>query len=84
MTCEELYDRLTELAEGTLQGDASAEVHRHLDECADCRQLRQDLLDLARLCREAQTAATTMPDDVRRRIEVLLGGPDARSFRPLA
>jgi predicted anti-sigma-YlaC factor YlaD len=84
MTCEELYDRLTDLAEGTLLGDASAEVERHLAGCADCRQVRQDLRDLARLCREAETAATTMPDDVRERIELILATDDGARRRPPA
>jgi len=84
MTCEELYDRLTELAEGTLRGDASAEVQRHLAECAECRQVQADLEDLARLCREAEKTATTMPEDVRHRIEVLLAGDAASPRRPVA
>ncbi|HYU42711.1 MAG TPA: hypothetical protein VEQ84_11220, partial [Vicinamibacteria bacterium] len=47
------------------------EVNRHLAECNNCQLVRQDLEDLARLCR--QTAApTTMPDDVKHRIEALL------------
>jgi predicted anti-sigma-YlaC factor YlaD len=79
MNCAELYDRLTDLAEGTLQADVSAEVQRHLAECADCRQVRQDLEDLARLCRGSAATATTMPSAVRLRIEALLvtdeGGP---------
>ncbi|HUG52256.1 MAG TPA: zf-HC2 domain-containing protein [Vicinamibacteria bacterium] len=72
MTCEELYDRLTELAEGTLQGQVHDEVDRHLAGCRECQHLRADLEDLARLCRQVG-AATSMPDEVRRRIEVLLG-----------
>ncbi len=78
MTCEELYDRLTDLAEGTLKGDACDEVQRHLADCRDCEGVRKDLEDLARLCREVSAATTTMPDDVRHRIEELLGAPGAR------
>jgi predicted anti-sigma-YlaC factor YlaD len=85
MTCEELYERLTELAEGTLRADAGADVQQHLAECAECRAVRQDLEDLARLCREVQATATTMPDDVRQRIETLLAsGDDSGRRRPLA
>jgi hypothetical protein len=71
MTCEELYGRLTELSEGTLQEDVCAEVDRHLAECVGCQQIREDLEDLARLCREA-AAPSTMPVDVRDRIAALL------------
>ncbi|HEV7501355.1 MAG TPA: zf-HC2 domain-containing protein [Vicinamibacteria bacterium] len=81
MTCEELYPRLTDLAEGSLDGDACAEVERHLAECGDCQLVRQDLADLARLCREEQ-GATTMPTDVRQRIATLLAGQDDESPRP--
>src|SRR5206468_886279 len=81
MTCEELYPRLTEMADGTLDGDVCAEVERHLAECGDCRLVRQDLEDLARLCR-AEKAATTMPHDVRQRIATLLADVPPAS-RPL-
>jgi len=74
MTCEELYGRLTELEEGSLQPDVCAEVERHLASCTGCQQIRQDLLDLARLCRES-SAPSTMPPDVRQRIASLLGAP---------
>jgi len=83
MTCGELYERLTELAEGTLPADLCAEVLSHLEGCPDCQAVRQDLEDLARLCRRQASAATTMPDDVRHRIEVLLA-PDDGPRRPSA
>lgn len=74
MNCAQLYDRLTELTEGTLPGDVCEEVNRHLAECADCALVRQDLEDLARLCREA-AQPTTMPAEVRSRVESLLADP---------
>lgn len=80
MTCEELYDRLTDLAEGTLPGDVCDDVQRHLAQCHDCQHVRQDLEDLARLCREA-AAAQTMPDDVRQRIAEMLAQPEDRGPR---
>ena len=76
MTCEELYVRLTDLSEGTLQGDVCDEVERHLADCRDCQAVRQDLTDLARLCREA-SSPPAMPEDVRRRIEALLKQDDS-------
>jgi predicted anti-sigma-YlaC factor YlaD len=83
MTCEELYGQLTDLGEGTLSADVCAEVDRHLAECAGCRQIRQDLQDLARLCRESH-APTTMPPEVRERIATLLSAPgDAPARRPV-
>ena len=74
MTCEELYGRLTDLTEGSLQPDVCAEVERHLASCTGCQQIRQDLQDLARLCRES-SAPSTMPPDVRSRIASLLSTP---------
>jgi predicted anti-sigma-YlaC factor YlaD len=74
MTCEKLYDRLTDLIEGTLPGDVCEEVNRHLAECSGCRLVRQDLEDLARLCREA-AQPTTMPAELRSRVESLLADP---------
>lgn len=71
MTCEELYRRLTDHAEGVLQGDVCREVERHLAECYACNEIRQDLEDLSRLCREQ--AKVQLPSGVRRRIEGLLG-----------
>ena len=75
MSCDELYERLTDLAEGTLQADLCSEVERHLAECADCQEVRQDLEDLARLCRQAERPA--MPAHVRERIAMLLAEDDA-------
>jgi hypothetical protein len=76
MTCAQLDHRLTELMEGTLPADVCEEVNRHLAECRDCQLVRQDLEDLARLCRDAATP-TTMPDDVRHRVEALLADPSS-------
>ena len=77
MNCEELYERLTELAEGTLPADVCEEVNRHLAECAACSRLRQDLQDIARLCREA-AQPTTMPEELRGRIAQMLALADPR------
>jgi predicted anti-sigma-YlaC factor YlaD len=71
MTCHELYERLTELKDGTLARADCDEVERHLADCPECRFVRQDLEDLARLCRQG-AAATTMPADVRLRIQAML------------
>jgi hypothetical protein len=70
MTCEELYRRLTDHAEGVLESEVCREVERHLAECYACNEVRQDLEDLSRLCREQ--AVIRLPDDVRHRIEGLL------------
>ena len=70
MTCDELYRRLTDHAEGVLDADVCLEVDRHLAECASCRQIRGDLEDLSRLCRDQE--AVRLPDGVRRRIESLI------------
>ena len=70
MTCDELYQRLTDHAEGVLDADVCQEVDRHLAECESCRLIRQDLEDLSRLCRKQEPVR--LPDDVRARIEALL------------
>ena len=70
MTCDELYRRLTDHEEGVLDGDVCAEVERHLAQCHSCSEIRQDLRDLSRLCREQ--SAVRLPDGVRRRIEGLI------------
>jgi anti-sigma factor RsiW len=77
MSSEHLNDRLTELMEGTLPADICEEVNRHLEECADCARLREDLQDLARLCREA-AQPTTMPAELRTRLAEMLASPDPR------
>jgi hypothetical protein len=47
------------------------EVDRHLAQCLPCNEIRQDLEDLSRLCREQ--ASVELPLPVRRRIEGMLG-----------
>ncbi len=71
MNCDVLYQRLTDHREGTLDASLCEAIERHLGECSPCGELRQDLEDLARICREARQAAC-MPADVRQRIETLL------------
>ena len=83
MTCDELNERLTDVREGALPGDLCDEVQRHLESCHDCQGVRQDLEDLARLCREL-SAPSTMPGDVRHRIEELLGAEGRPPRRPSA
>lgn len=75
MNCAQLYERLTDLEDGTLPGDVCEELNRHLAECAACTLVRQDLQDLARLCRES-SGPTTMPEELRGRILQMLGSPD--------
>ena len=70
MMCDELYRRLTDHEEGVLEADVCAEVERHLAECHSCSEIRQDLRDLSRLCREQSSAR--LPEGVRRRIEGLI------------
>ena len=75
MSCEQLSERLTDLAEGTLAPDLCEQVDRHLADCANCQRLREELEVLSRLCREG-SAPTTMPAEVRNRIVALLANPD--------
>ena len=77
MNCAQLYERLTELEDGALSADVCEEVNRHLAECAACTLVRQDLQDLARLCRES-VQPTTMPEELRGRIAQMLATTDSR------
>ena len=70
MICDDLYRRLTDRADGVLDADDCAAVDEHLASCASCGELRRDLEDLSRLCREWRTPR--LPDEVRRRLEALL------------
>ena len=70
MTCDELYRRLTDHAEGVLDPHVCREVERHLEGCPPCQMIRRDLEDLSRLCRAHEPVR--LPDGVRRRIESLL------------
>jgi hypothetical protein len=72
VTCDELYGRLTDYGEGVLDAGVCAEIEQHAAACPDCTALRQDLVDLSRLCREQ--VPTVMPAEVRLRLEVLLAG----------
>jgi predicted anti-sigma-YlaC factor YlaD len=76
MTCEELNRRLIEHEDGALQGDLCLALERHLAECSSCRNMRDDLRAIARLCQ--QDEPIVLPPDVRRRIEVLLASPTSR------
>ncbi len=70
MNCEDLLRQLTDYSDGVLDKTLCAEIERHLRDCSHCTELREDLGDLARLCRECN--APKLPDDVRRRIEARL------------
>lgn len=72
MNCDELRKSLTEYAEGATDAELCAHIERHLAECGPCEELRLDLLQLSRLCRECDPPR--LPEDTRRRIEKLLSG----------
>lgn len=72
MNCDRLARLLADYTEGSARGPLCQEIERHLRDCSPCAELRQDLLDLARVCREAVTPR--LPEDVRKRIAALLAG----------
>ena len=73
MNCESLTRRITEHQEGALSAGDCAEVERHLAECPHCGRFRDELLAVARLCRQAKSdLIPRMPDDLRTRIARLL------------
>jgi predicted anti-sigma-YlaC factor YlaD len=70
MKCDDLGRQLSELRDGILEKSDCAAIEKHLRECPSCGALNQDLVDLARLCRESDRPR--MPLAVRRRIEEAL------------
>ena len=89
MTCDLPSLRLTEHHEGVLSSDDCAAVERHLAECATCGELRRDLEDLVRLCRQAGGQKVTMPEELRVRIASMLASAEdpsvpARGTSPAA
>lgn len=72
MNCDRLARLLADYTEGTAPEPLCQEIERHLRDCSPCAELRQDLSDLAKVCREAATPR--LPEDIRRRIAALLAG----------
>ena len=73
MRCEDFVRRLTEYGDEALPGELCGEIERHLRECAPCDEVRRDLEDLRRLCRQAAAAGPPrIPVELRTRLEALL------------
>jgi anti-sigma factor RsiW len=71
--CDDCIRTLAQYADGALSGDLCVELERHLRDCLPCDELRQDLEDLSRLCREASAASTVgLPPELRVRLQILL------------
>jgi len=70
MRCDELLRLLTDYGEGVVDACLCDEIERHLRDCSPCVELRRDLTDLGRLCRESE--GTRLPDELRQRIERML------------
>ncbi len=51
MACDDLQERLTGLIDGELSPDEEARVRAHLDECASCRALHDEMNELAGITR---------------------------------
>lgn len=71
MNCDDLRRRLTEYADGATDAGLCPEIERHLASCSACEDVRRDLLELARLCKECDPPR--LPDAARRQIRRLLG-----------
>lgn len=70
MNCDELRTRLTEYGEQALSAELCQEVERHLGECDSCAELKDDLRDLHRLCRECPPPK--LPEALRERVAKML------------
>jgi hypothetical protein len=72
VNCDDLRRRLTEYADGATDAELCDEIQRHLATCSPCDELRRDLTELARLCKQCDPPR--LPADARRQIRKLLGG----------
>lgn len=72
MNCDELRRRLTDYADGATDADLCDEIERHLAGCPQCQELRHDLAELSRFCRQCDPPR--LPDAARAHIRKLLGG----------
>jgi predicted anti-sigma-YlaC factor YlaD len=71
--CDDCIRALAEYADGALSGSLCREIERHLGECDPCGELRRDLEDLSRLCREADASSPVcLPGELRVRLRILL------------
>src|SRR5262249_54274570 len=72
MSCAELHDEAAELALGILDGERRAEALAHLDGCARCRALVEDLAEVADLV-VATAPAIEPPAGFESRVLVAIG-----------
>jgi hypothetical protein len=64
--CDQLVRQLADYTDGVLPDAVCEEVQRHLNDCAACQDLADDLAALARLCRGCESPR--MPEELRRRL----------------
>lgn len=76
MSCTEHLPALSDLADGSLKGEARARIEAHVQNCADCRQV---LADIRRVRQEARSLPKAVPPDdlwdkVRARVDAERAG----------
>jgi predicted anti-sigma-YlaC factor YlaD len=76
MRCQEIVSELDAYLTGELDGDASAEVERHLKECAGCRA-ELELLQKENVIYREYEAAIDIPVDASERVFASGGKPES-------
>jgi len=70
MKCEELLRALAEYDDGAADDCLCRDVEEHIAGCPSCQTLHEDLVRVAKLCK--QTPRPCIPEDLRQRISDLL------------
>jgi anti-sigma-K factor RskA len=63
MDCEKCQELLSDYLDGALSGDARARFSRHLDECAECAEARDDLASIVGVAHESREQLIAPPDE---------------------
>ncbi len=71
MDCRQIQENLSAYLDGELPPVEAAALRRHLDGCAACRQMAEELRSVSALLKNAprQPAPTDLADEVQRRLE---------------
>ncbi len=68
--CLELFSRLSDYLDGTLEPALAAELERHLADCLPCEGVARTLRRTVDLCH--RLPPQPVPEDVRREVRALL------------
>ncbi|MDT7603197.1 MAG: putative zinc-finger [Acidobacteriota bacterium] len=63
MNCEKCHELLSDFLDGTLSGDARAQLSRHLGECLSCASVRDELAAVVTAAHESREYLVAPPDE---------------------